>query len=139
MPSLETLSAALLKRHAPIKAVLLDQNGPLCGIGNYMVDEILYQSAIVRTPRYRLDFISDFGITIASLSSFLCTFRSSTRDTPRSDQVSDSDGSRSRCGRLKVPFDLVILCEVVKREETKRFHPRSFLAPILSLLLYDMD
>lgn len=47
MPPLETLSTALLKRHAPIKAVLLDQNGPLCGIGNYMVDEILYQSAIV--------------------------------------------------------------------------------------------
>lgn len=48
MPPLEVLSAALLKRHAPIKAVLLDQASPLCGIGNYMVDEILYQSAIVR-------------------------------------------------------------------------------------------
>ncbi|GAA5958111.1 hypothetical protein JCM3765_002816 [Sporobolomyces pararoseus] len=46
MPPLDQLNAALLKRHAPIKAVLLDQNGPLCGIGNYMVDEILYQSRI---------------------------------------------------------------------------------------------
>ncbi|GAA5910277.1 uncharacterized protein JCM6883_001138 [Sporobolomyces salmoneus] len=46
MPSLDILSTALLKRHAPIKAVLLDQSSPLCGIGNYMVDEILYQSAL---------------------------------------------------------------------------------------------
>lgn len=47
MPSVEELAPALGKRHAPIKAVLLDQNGPLCGIGNWMVDEILYQSALV--------------------------------------------------------------------------------------------
>ncbi|BGP13748.1 hypothetical protein JCM10213_006421 [Rhodosporidiobolus nylandii] len=46
MPSVEVLRAALSARKAPIKAVLLDQNGPLCGIGNYMVDEILFQSAI---------------------------------------------------------------------------------------------
>ncbi|GAA5932781.1 uncharacterized protein JCM15063_002201 [Sporobolomyces koalae] len=46
MPALADLSVALLKRDAPIKAVLLNQNGPLCGIGNYMVDEILYQAAI---------------------------------------------------------------------------------------------
>ncbi|GAA5967723.1 hypothetical protein JCM21900_004046 [Sporobolomyces salmonicolor] len=46
MPALDQLSAALGKRNAPIKAVLLDQNGPLCGLGNYMVDEILYQAAI---------------------------------------------------------------------------------------------
>ncbi|GAA6062453.1 hypothetical protein JCM10212_005356 [Sporobolomyces blumeae] len=46
MPPLQELGQALLRRHAPIKAVLLDQYGPLCGIGNYMVDEILYQSAI---------------------------------------------------------------------------------------------
>lgn len=37
MPSLDELSQALLKRKAPIKAVLLDQNGPLCGIGNWLV------------------------------------------------------------------------------------------------------
>ncbi|GAA5875612.1 hypothetical protein JCM3774_006117 [Rhodotorula dairenensis] len=46
MPSVDDLATAFSKRSAPIKAVLLDQNGPLCGIGNYMVDEILYQSAI---------------------------------------------------------------------------------------------
>lgn len=72
MPSVDILAAALLKRKAPIKAILLDQNKvrhcqslpifhlalvlladlfekhgqPLCGIGNWMVDEILYQSRI---------------------------------------------------------------------------------------------
>ncbi|KAK4053827.1 hypothetical protein OIV83_001483 [Microbotryomycetes sp. JL201] len=46
MMPLETMSAKLAKRHAPIKAVLLDQNGPLCGIGNWMVDEILYHAQI---------------------------------------------------------------------------------------------
>ncbi|GAA5852913.1 hypothetical protein JCM3766R1_004894 [Sporobolomyces carnicolor] len=57
MPPLEVLSAALLKRHAPIKAVLLDQASPLCGIGNYMVDEILYQSAI--HPSHPASALSD--------------------------------------------------------------------------------
>lgn len=46
MPSIASLSESLAKRHAPIKAVLLDQNGPLCGIGNWMADEILYQAAL---------------------------------------------------------------------------------------------
>ncbi|GAA6047644.1 hypothetical protein JCM3770_001605 [Rhodotorula araucariae] len=46
MPTKDDLRSAFARRNAPIKAVLLDQNGPLCGIGNYMADEILYQSAI---------------------------------------------------------------------------------------------
>ena len=46
MPTLEEISLPLLKRKAPIKAVLLNQNGPLCGIGNWLVDEILFQAAI---------------------------------------------------------------------------------------------
>ncbi|KPV75635.1 uncharacterized protein RHOBADRAFT_52681 [Rhodotorula graminis WP1] len=46
MPPVDVLRTALARRSAPIKAVLLDQNGPLCGIGNYLVDEILYQAAI---------------------------------------------------------------------------------------------
>jgi formamidopyrimidine-DNA glycosylase len=36
----------LLQRNVPIKALLLDQNGFLAGIGNYLADEVLYQSAI---------------------------------------------------------------------------------------------
>ncbi|SCV69001.1 BQ2448_2021 [Microbotryum intermedium] len=46
MPSVEVLAEGLRKRNAPVKAVLLDQNGPLCGIGNWMIDEILYQARL---------------------------------------------------------------------------------------------
>jgi formamidopyrimidine-DNA glycosylase len=46
MPTIEELAFAFSKRRAPIKAVLLDQNKPLCGIGNWMVDEILYQARV---------------------------------------------------------------------------------------------
>ncbi|GAA5822776.1 hypothetical protein JCM11251_004376 [Rhodosporidiobolus azoricus] len=45
MPSVKELELKLMARVGPIKAVLLDQKGPLCGLGNYMVDEILFQSA----------------------------------------------------------------------------------------------
>lgn len=37
MPAMDWFSTAVLKRKAPIKAVLLDQNGPLCGLGNWLV------------------------------------------------------------------------------------------------------
>ena len=40
MPTLSELSEALLKRKAPVKAVLLNQNGPLCGIGNWLVSRM---------------------------------------------------------------------------------------------------
>lgn len=46
MPTIEELALAFSKRKAPIKAVLLDQSKPVAGIGNWMVDEILYQSRI---------------------------------------------------------------------------------------------
>ncbi|KAK4058818.1 hypothetical protein OIO90_000264 [Microbotryomycetes sp. JL221] len=46
MVTLEEMGSALSKRNAPVKAVLLDQNGPFCGIGNWMVDEILYHSRL---------------------------------------------------------------------------------------------
>jgi len=51
MPTLSELSEALLKRKAPVKAVLLNQNGPLCGIGNWLVDEILFQAAVHPSQR----------------------------------------------------------------------------------------
>ena len=40
MPTLEELSIPVLKRKAPIKAVLLDQHGPLCGLGNWLVSDL---------------------------------------------------------------------------------------------------
>ena len=46
MPTLTELSDAILRRKTPIKALLLNQNGPLCGIGNWLVDEILFQARV---------------------------------------------------------------------------------------------
>ncbi|GAA6012958.1 hypothetical protein JCM8202_002966 [Rhodotorula sphaerocarpa] len=57
MPSPEALAEVFAKRSAPIKAVLLDQNGPFCGIGNYMADEILYQAKM--HPSLPASFLAD--------------------------------------------------------------------------------
>lgn len=45
LPSAKELQALLTRRKIPIKAVLLDQ-GALSGIGNWIADEVLYQSRI---------------------------------------------------------------------------------------------
>jgi formamidopyrimidine-DNA glycosylase len=45
LPSASELGALLARRRIPIKAVLLDQ-GALSGIGNWIADEVLYQSRI---------------------------------------------------------------------------------------------
>lgn len=44
--SVDQLAGKLRLRKAPIKAILLDQNGIVCGLGNWMVDEILYQARL---------------------------------------------------------------------------------------------
>lgn len=59
LPTLEELTPILAKRTAAIKAVLLDQNGPLAGIGNYLIDEICYQS---RVRSFMLSLV--FGFTL---------------------------------------------------------------------------
>ncbi|RYZ07428.1 MAG: hypothetical protein EOO73_12300 [Myxococcales bacterium] len=45
LPSAKELLALFARRKIPIKAVLLDQ-GALAGIGNWLADEVLYQSRI---------------------------------------------------------------------------------------------
>lgn len=45
LPSAKELSALFARRKIPIKAVLLDQSA-LAGIGNWLADEVLYQSRI---------------------------------------------------------------------------------------------
>jgi len=45
LPSERELGAAFARRRIPIKALLLDQ-GALAGIGNWVADEVLYQSKI---------------------------------------------------------------------------------------------
>jgi len=44
-PPAAELRRLLLRRHAPIKAVLLDQ-GLFAGVGNWLADEVLYQAAV---------------------------------------------------------------------------------------------
>lgn len=62
MPPLEVLSPALLKRNSPIKAVLLNQNGPLSGIGNWIVDEVLFQARLHPTHPASLLSAPDLSI-----------------------------------------------------------------------------
>jgi hypothetical protein len=50
LPTLDEFSAALAKRKAPVKALLLDQDAIISGIGNYLIDEICYQSRVRRSP-----------------------------------------------------------------------------------------
>ncbi|TPX36955.1 hypothetical protein SmJEL517_g00951 [Synchytrium microbalum] len=45
-PSLPVFLSQTSKRNAPIKSILLDQNAIVAGIGNYLVDEILYQAHV---------------------------------------------------------------------------------------------
>ena len=45
-PAVADMRSALSSRSAPIKAVLLDQSAVVCGIGNWVADEVLYMSRI---------------------------------------------------------------------------------------------
>ena len=45
-PAVAALRSALSSKSAPIKAVLLDQSAVVCGIGNWVADEVLYMSRI---------------------------------------------------------------------------------------------
>lgn len=55
LPSVDDLRAELICRTAPIKTVLLDQNAAVAGLGNYNVDEVLFQARIhPRQPSYTL-------------------------------------------------------------------------------------
>ena len=45
VPAPRDLHAALARRHAPLKAVLLDQ-GVFAGVGNWVADEVLFQAGL---------------------------------------------------------------------------------------------
>lgn len=56
LPTSDELRAELACRVTPIKTVLLDQNAAVSGLGNYNVDEVLFQARIhPRQPSYTLD------------------------------------------------------------------------------------
>lgn len=47
MPPLDDFAAMLAKTAVAVKAALLDQGRVVCGVGNWMADEVLYQSKIL--------------------------------------------------------------------------------------------
>ncbi len=78
MPGLAFFEKELGKRKAPIKAVLLDQSFS-AGVGNWIADEVLYQSGIdprrrahklsaseIKTLRLRLKKIIDHAVRVGS-------------------------------------------------------------------------
>ncbi|CAG8601654.1 12213_t:CDS:2, partial [Gigaspora margarita] len=60
MPDRQTFKEKTLKRHCPIKALLLDQSFS-AGVGNWIADEVLYQSRI--HPAQYANTLSDEQIT----------------------------------------------------------------------------
>lgn len=73
LPTPEQMFVQLQTVSAPIKAVLLDQEKLFCGIGNYLADEVLYQSGI--HPETKSNRINTEGCRrlLAALQSILQT------------------------------------------------------------------
>ena len=70
---LEPFKKALAKTRATIKAVLLDQERAVCGIGNWIADEVLYQSAIY--PGTPANSLTDHQVqTLHTRIVEVCTF-----------------------------------------------------------------
>jgi len=71
-PDAEAMGELLAKKEAPIKAVLLDQSAVCCGIGNWVADEVLYQSRVhPATVASRLSAAQVAGLRAAIVS--VCT------------------------------------------------------------------
>ena len=60
LPPLAVFREALCQRRAPVKAVLLDQEAVVCGIGNWLIDEIMYQSGL--HPAIPSDTLSESAV-----------------------------------------------------------------------------
>lgn len=71
IPSAAAILRMLNSISAPIKSVLLDQERLFCGIGNYLADEILYQSRI--HPATKACALTEIHITsmVAAMKSIL--------------------------------------------------------------------
>jgi len=59
-PSLEAFAAGLRRLQAPVKAALLDQGRVVCGVGNWVADEVLYQAGVL--PSAPCNTLSDAQI-----------------------------------------------------------------------------
>ena len=60
LPPLDRFISSIRQKSTAIKALLLDQNAVCSGIGNWIVDEVLYQSAI--HPESRCDAVDDISL-----------------------------------------------------------------------------
>lgn len=116
MISVEELSEKLKKRKAPIKAIMLDQNGPVCGIGNWMIDEILYQARLHPSHTGSVHFEP-------SSSFFSETFSQCFVDGGRNwstaslDKASHGNWSTSQRRPSTISRRLAVLATLVKGEE----------------------
>ena len=57
LPAANSFAARIRSKTVVVKAALLDQNFALCGLGNWLVDDILYAARI--DPRTRCNTLSD--------------------------------------------------------------------------------
>ena len=85
-PSVEEFAHALSGLRAPIKAVLLDQNRVVCGVGNWIADEVLYQARIVPSvPSDRLstDQYAALHAALLHVTNLACACEADYRQFPK--------------------------------------------------------
>ena len=67
------VEAAIMKSGAPVKALLLDQEKVCCGIGNWVADEVLYQSNIHPSTKSNVLSPQDISNLTTAINSVLAT------------------------------------------------------------------
>ena len=85
-PSVKEFAHALSGLRAPIKAVLLDQNRVVCGVGNWIADEVLYQARIVPSvPSDRLstDQYAALHAALLHVTNLACACEADYRQFPK--------------------------------------------------------
>mmetsp|Transcript_29869 Transcript_29869/g.91461 ORF Transcript_29869/g.91461 Transcript_29869/m.91461 type:complete len:373 (+) Transcript_29869:101-1219(+) len=83
---LPTMVAGFAARSAPIKAVLLDQRAVVCGVGNWIADEVLYQSRVLpSTPANALapEAVADLRGALKEVLRVACDADAEATQFPR--------------------------------------------------------
>lgn len=85
IPDATTIQQMLSPISAPIKSVLLDQERLFCGIGNYLADEILYQSRIhpaTRAGALTMEHITSMVTAMKSVLQIAVAANADSKDFP---------------------------------------------------------
>lgn len=85
MPPLNVFSEKLLSRKAPVKAVLLDQSFA-AGVGNWVADEVLYQSRVhpeERSDRLNAPAVRALRQSLLSVVRTACQVNADSKKFPR--------------------------------------------------------